>query len=73
MLGELNRNRYRGLELLAEHVRSPSRELSLDAIIRDISDEDLRWVTEKIHYYLLKLLEEADYDPAEDEVISLVE
>jgi hypothetical protein len=73
MLGELNRNRYRALELLAEHVRAPSRELSLDAIISDISDEDLRWVTEKIHYYLLKLLEEADYDPAEDEVISLVE
>ena len=73
MLSELNRNRYRALELLAEHVRSPSRELSLDAIISDISDEDLRWVTEKIHYYLLKLLEEADYDPTEDEVISLVE
>ena len=73
MLGELNRNRYRALELLAEHVRSPSRELSLDAIISDISDEDLRWVTEKIHYYLLKLLEDADYDPAEDEVVSLVE
>ena len=73
MLGELNRNRYRALELLAEHVRAPSRELSLDAIISDISDEDLRWVTDKIHYYLLKLLEEADYDPTEDEVISLVE
>ncbi len=73
MLGELNRNRYKALALLAEHVRSPSRELSLDAIISDISDEDLRWVTDKIHYYLLKLLEEAEYDPAEDEVISLVE
>ena len=73
MLGELNRNRYKALALLAEHVRSPSRELSLDAIISDISDEDLRWVTEKVHYYLLKLLEEAEYDPAEDEVISLVE
>ena len=73
MLGELNRNRYRALELLAEHVRSPSRELSLDAIISDISDEDLKWVTEKIHYYLLKLLEEADYDTAEEEIISLVE
>ena len=73
MLGELNRNRYRALELLAEHVRAPSRELSLDAIISDISDEDLRWVTEKIHYYLLKLLEEADYEPVEEEIISLVE
>ena len=55
MLGELNRNRYRALELLAEHVRAPSRELSLDAIISDISDEDLRWVTDKIHYYLYVL------------------
>ena len=73
MLGELNRNRYRALELLAEHVRAPSRELSLDAIISDISDEDLRWVTDKIHYYLLKLLEEADYDPADEELLSLVD
>jgi len=73
MLGELNRNRYRALELLAEHVRAPSRELSLDAIISDISDEDLRWVTDKIHYYLLKLLEEADYDPADEEPLSLVD
>ena len=73
MLGELNRNRYKALELLAEHVRAPSRELSLDAIISDISDEDLRWVTEKIHYYLLKLLEDADCDLVEEEVISLVE
>ena len=48
-------------------------ELSLDAIISDISDEDLRWVTDKIHYYLLKLLEEADYDPTEEESFSLVD
>ena len=53
MLSELNKSRYRALELLAEHVRSPSKELSINAIISDISDEDLRWVTEKIHYYLL--------------------
>tara|TARA_B100001113_G_scaffold274325_1_gene228948 strand:- start:7 stop:234 length:228 start_codon:yes stop_codon:yes gene_type:complete len=73
MLGELNRNRYKALELLAEHVRSPSRELSLDAIINDISDEDLRWVTEKIHYYLLKLLEEADCDVIDEESTNLVD
>ena len=73
MLGELNRDRYRALELLADHVRMPSRELSLDAIISDISDEDLRWVTEKIHYYLLKLLEEADCDFIEEEFTSLVD
>ncbi len=66
MLGEFTRDRYRALELLAEHVRSPSRELSLNAIMSDISDDDLRWVTSKIHYYLLRLLEDADYEPVED-------
>ncbi len=68
MLGELNKSRYRALELLAEHIRAPSRELSIDAIICDISDEDLRWVTDRIHYYLLKLLEDAEYDSAEEEI-----
>ena len=68
MLTELNRNRYRALELLAEHVRAPSRELSLNAIVSDISDEDLRWVTSKIHYYLLRLLEEAEPDSVEEEI-----
>ncbi len=67
MLGEFTKDRYRALELLAEHVRSPSRELSINAIVCDVSDEDLRWVTGKIHYYLLKLLEDAEYDPAEEE------
>ena len=71
MLGELNKSRYRALQLLAEHVRAPSRQLSIDAIVSDISDEDLRWVTDRIHYYLLKLLEDAKYDP-NDEELSLV-
>tara|TARA_R100001082_G_scaffold69575_1_gene39527 strand:- start:2954 stop:3181 length:228 start_codon:yes stop_codon:yes gene_type:complete len=73
MLKEFTRSRYRALELLADHVRAPSRELSLNAIISDISDEDLRWVTDKVHYYLLRLLEEVEYDPAEEESIELVE
>ena len=68
MLGELNKSRYRALELLAEHVRAPSRQLSIEAIVSDISEEDLRWVTDRIHYYLLKLLEDAEYDPAEEEI-----
>ena len=72
MLGELNRNRYKALELLAEHVRAPSRELSLDAIICAFSDEVMNSVTNKVHYYLLKLLEDADYDPAEDAVIEYI-
>lgn len=67
MLGELNLGRYRALELIADYVRVPSRELRLDAIVQDISDEDLRWVSERIHHFLLRLLEEADYDPAKDE------
>jgi hypothetical protein len=33
----------------------------------DVSDEDLRWTTDRIHHYLLRLLEEAEYDPAEEE------
>jgi hypothetical protein len=39
----------------------------LSAIFNDVKDEDLKWVTEKIHYYLLRLLEDADYE-IEDEV-----
>ena len=66
MLGDLTLGRHRALELLADHVREPSRELRLDAIIRDVADEDLRWVTERFHHWLLKLLEDADYDPADD-------
>ena len=68
MLSELNKSRYRALQLLAEHVRAPSRQLSIDAIVSDISDEDLRWVTDRIHYYLLRLLEDADYDSSEEEL-----
>ena len=73
MLGELNKSRYRAHELLAEHVRAPSRELSINAIVSDISEEDLRWVTDRIHYYLLKLLEDAENDPIEEEIITISE
>jgi hypothetical protein len=73
MLGELNKGRYKALELLAEHIRQPSRELRLDAIVCDVSDEDLRWVVERVHYFLLKILEDADYDPADDLDIGLTD
>ena len=73
MLSELNKSRYRALQLLAEHVRAPSRQLSIDAIVSDISDEDLRWVTDRIHYYLLRLLEDADYDSSEEESLWVAE
>ena len=63
----MNRDRYKSLKLLADHLRTPSKDLSLNAIFSDVKDEDLKWVTEKIHYYLLRLLEEVDYE-IEDEV-----
>jgi len=72
MLGELNLGRYRALELVAEYIRVPSRELRLDAIVRDVPDEDLRWVSERIHHFLLRLLEEAEYDPAKDEDVDFL-
>lgn len=72
MLGEFTRDRYRALELIADFIREPSRELRLNAIVCDISDEDLRWVTDKLHYYLLRLLEDVQYDPAEDELDEVI-
>lgn len=67
MLGDFTKGRYKALELLADHVRSPSRELRLDAIVQDISDEDLKWVSDRIHYFLLKIIEDVEYDPAEED------
>ena len=67
MLREMNRDRYKALQLLADHVRTPSKDLSLSATFNDVKDEDLKWVTEKIHYYLLRVLEDSDYE-IEDEV-----
>ena len=74
MLRDLNRDRYKALQLLADHLRTPSKDLSLDAIFNDVKDEDLKWVTEKIHYYLLRLLEDADYEKEDDvELVSLMD
>ena len=67
MLGEFTKGRYRALELIADYVREPSRELRLNAIVCDVNDEDLRWVTDRVHHFLLKLLEDADYDPADQD------
>ena len=66
MLGDFTKGRYRALELITNYVREPSRELRLNAIVCEVSDEDLRWVTDKVHYFLLRILEDAEYDPAED-------
>ena len=74
MLREMNRNRYKALQLLADHLRTPSKDLSLSAIFNDVKDEDIKWVSEKIHYYLLRLLEETDYETEEEvELISLMD
>ena len=68
MLKDINKNRYNALCLVADHIcpSEPSREMRLDAIIRDVPDEDLRWVLGRLHYFLLKIIEDSDYDPAED-------
>ena len=74
MLREMNRDRYKALQLLADHLLTPSKDLSLDEIFNDVKYEDLKWVTEKIHYYLLRLLEEVDYEKEEEvELVSLMD
>tara|TARA_R100000742_G_C4272180_1_gene91290 strand:+ start:227 stop:436 length:210 start_codon:yes stop_codon:yes gene_type:complete len=60
MINQFTKGRYKALELLSEYLKTPSRQLKLDAIITDIPEEDLRWVTEHFHYYALKLLEEVE-------------
>ena len=60
MIQEFTKGRRRALEFLSEYLKTPSRELKLDAIFIDIAEEDLRWVTERFHYYALKLLEEVE-------------
>ena len=70
----MNRDRYKALQLLADHLRTPSKDLFLSAIFNDVKDEDLKWVTEKIHYYLLRLLEDADYEKEDEvELVSLMD
>tara|TARA_A100001391_G_C5005086_1_gene261751 strand:+ start:111 stop:344 length:234 start_codon:yes stop_codon:yes gene_type:complete len=67
MMEGLTRSRYKALETVAEHLSPPSREMRLEAIIKDIPDEDLRWVVDKLHYFILKILEDAEFDPAEED------
>ena len=55
MFTELTKNRRRALQLLAEHIRFSSKELSIQAIISDINEDDMKWVTGKIHYYPLMI------------------
>ena len=73
MLGDLNRGRYRALELIGEHYKRPTRDLHLDAITCNVPDEDLKWVCDRMYHFVLKLLEEAEYDPAADETPDVIE
>lgn len=73
MLSEITPKRYRALELIADFIREPSRELRLNAIICDVSDEDLRWVTDRLHHYILKLLEQVEYNPDDAESLGLTD
>ena len=67
MLSELTKDRYKALKLLADYLKNTPRDLELNAVLRDIKTKDLKWVNEKIHYYLLRLLEESDCEIEEDE------
>ena len=67
MLTELTKDRYKALKLLAEYLKNTPRDLELNAVLRDIKTKDLKWVSERIHYYLLRLLEESDCEVEEDE------
>ena len=60
MIHEFTEGRYKALSLLSEYLKTPSRELKLDAIFTGIPEEDLRWVTERFHYYTLKILEDVE-------------
>ncbi len=72
-MSEITPKRYRALELIADFIREPSRELRLNAIICDVSDEDLRWVTDRLHHYILKLLEQVEYNPDDAESLDLTD
>ena len=39
MLREMNKNRYKALQLLADNLRTPSKDLSLSGIFNDVKDE----------------------------------
>ena len=40
MLRDMTKDRYKALQLLADHIRTPSKDLSLNAIFNDVKDED---------------------------------
>tara|TARA_Y100001970_G_scaffold44048_1_gene55000 strand:- start:3472 stop:3705 length:234 start_codon:yes stop_codon:yes gene_type:complete len=73
MFTELTKDRRKALQLLAEHIRFSSTQLSLQSVIYDIKEDDMKWVTEKIHYYLLRLLEDSEPDTNETESLEIID
>ena len=57
MTDEFTKGRFKALALVSQFLKFPSRELLLESIYKDIKEEDLRWVTDRFHYYTLRLLE----------------
>ena len=60
MTDEFTKGRFKALGLISQYLKCPSRELLLESIYRDIKEEDLRWVTDRFHYYTLRLLEDVE-------------
>ena len=60
MTNEFTKGRFKALALVSQFLKCPSRELLLESIYKDIKEEDLRWVTDRFHYYTLRLLEDVE-------------
>ena len=60
MTDEFTKGRFKAQALVSQFLKFPSRELLLESIYKDIKEEDLRWVTDRFHYYTLRLLEDVE-------------
>ena len=60
MTDEFTKGRFKALALVSQFLKFPSRELLLESIYKDIKEEDLRWVTDRFHYYTLRLLDDVE-------------
>ena len=60
MTDEFTKGRFKALTLVSQFLKCASREFLLESIYKDIKEEDLRWVTDRFHYYTLRLLEDVE-------------
>ena len=60
MTDEFTKGRFKALALVSQFLKFPSRELLLESIYKDIKEEDLRWVTDRFHYYTLRMLDDVE-------------